>query len=359
MALVLGTVGWSYGRALTRPGELGPAVRTVEWVRGHGGGGLVALAEGWWYGKHPPPVGGAPPPGAIPPPPPPRPVAMAGPHLPPPPPVPPIVTPALPGEGRWHPVGPRVMGAPAVYEAFLRPDPVHTSLVTGVAWMDPKLLRARLFAGLYQPGDGPWAHQAPMPPRLRPGLVAAFNSGFKLSDAHGGYYADGRTAKALVPGAASLVIHKNGTATVGAWGTQVRMGPQVAAVRQNLTLIVDHGHRVPGLAAGPATKWGATVANKALVWRSGVGVTARGALVYAAGRGLSVSSLAAVLSHAGAVRAMELDINSVWTSFFSFDRPLGRPASAANGHKLLATMLRPPSRYLGPAERDFVAMFAR
>ena len=372
LVVVLVPVGWSYGHALSVPGNGGPGVASVEWIRAHGGGWFVAGVENWWYGHHPPPKGGAPPPGLI------HPgatrpavgrtgstaqapstTARQAPHLPPPARITPIVSPPLPGEGVWHPAGRRVAGLPAVYTADLRPDPVHTSLVTGVAWMDPKLLTAKMFAGSEQPGGGPWPYAAPIATSLRPSLVAAFNSGFKMSNSHGGYYAYGKLAQPLVNGAASLVIYKNGTVNVGAWGTQVHMGPQVAAVRQNLSLIVDHGQEVPGLGSGNFQQWGATVDNQVLVWRSAVGVTANGALVYAAGNGLSVSSLANVMVHAGAVLAMEMDINYDWTDFFTFNPPPGQPASPANGTDLLSDMHNPPSRYFHSETRDFIAVFAR
>ncbi|MGH9064232.1 MAG: phosphodiester glycosidase family protein, partial [Acidimicrobiales bacterium] len=286
--------------------------------------------------------------------------AAAAPHLPPPAPVPPFASPPLPGEGTWHPIGRKVAGLTAVYAAFLRPDPVHTSLVTGVAWMDTKLLSAKLFAGNQEPGGSPWPYMAPIAPSLQPTLVAAFNSGFKLQDSHGGYYAYGRTARALSTGTASFVIKKDGSVDVGTWGTPgFTMGPSIAAVRQNLSLIVDHGKPVPGVGSGSFLQWGATVGNKILVWRSGVGVTADGALLYAAGNGLSVESLASILARAGAVRAMEMDINSDWTSFYSFDPAPGQPALPANGTKLLPDMVRPPARYFEGSARDFIAMFAR
>jgi hypothetical protein len=50
---------------------------------------------------------------------------------------------------------------------------------------------------------------------MRSTLVAAFNSGWKMKDIKGGYYADGRTAGVLQEGAASLVIDTSGRATVG------------------------------------------------------------------------------------------------------------------------------------------------
>ncbi len=63
------------------------------------------------------------------------------------------------------------------------------------------------------------------------------------------------------------------------------MTPQVAAVRQNLFLMVRDGKPVPQVTSDPNVTWGATFGG-AGVWRSGVGITADGALVYAAGPGL-------------------------------------------------------------------------
>ncbi|MGH9127980.1 MAG: phosphodiester glycosidase family protein [Acidimicrobiales bacterium] len=357
-------VGWSYGHALTVPGGAGVGVQSVEWIRGHGGAGLVVAIENFWYTHHPPPKGGKPPAGYIPagqhgvtsaPTAPAAPVVLAAPA-----PIPPIVSPALANEGTWAPIGREVNGSPAIYAAYVRPDAVHTSLVTGVAWMNPKLLTAKLFAGSQEPGGGPWPYSAPIPSSMQGSLVAAFNSGFRMQDANGGYYAYGHTGVPLVNGAASLVINTDGTVNVGTWGTGAfRMSPTVAAVRQNLTLIVEGGSPVPGLDSGSYTKWGATVGNSVLVWRSGVGVTANGALLYAAGAGLSAYSLANVLARAGAVRAMEMDINSDWTDYFSFNPAPGQPAQPSNGAKLVPDMVQGPSRYFSSEPRDFIAMLAR
>jgi hypothetical protein len=364
----LGLAGSSYGHALAAPGSDSLGARSVEWVRQHGGSSLVNWIERQWYSHHQPPKGGSPKLGAIPAPaptataPPPVPAgrhrAVVPPHLQPPAPIVPLASPPLAGEGSWHPAGSPVQGLPAVYTTSLRPDPVHTSLVTGVAWMDTKLLRTTLYSGSQVPG-GSWHDMAPIPLDQRQALVAAFNGGFRLPDSRGGYYAEGRLDKPLVDGAASLVIHADGTATVARWGRDASLTPDVAAVRQNLSLIVDGGAPVPGLQSDSNVAWGATVGNKAFVWRSGVGVTADGALVYAGGNGLSVDSLAQVLAHAHAVRAMELDINSAWVTFFSYAPPPGAPAGADNGSKLVADMASWPGRYLEPSSRDFVAMFAR
>ena len=362
LVLALTPVWISAGSAATNQ-ALGntPGARLTEWVRDHGGGGLVTWAENTWYTWHAPPKGGKPHQGAIP-----APVATttttqpAGPaHLAVPAALTPFVATPMPGEGQWHPVGRTVGGLPAVYTAFLRPNAVNTSLVTGVAWMDTKLLRTTLYAGTSIPGTGQtWANEAPLAGPALDTLVAAFNSGFRMQDSQGGFYADGVTAVPLRPGAASLVIDSNGTPDIGAWGTDVSMTPSVVAVRQNLDLIVDNGQPVPGLDANDNIRWGATLGGRVQVWRSGLGITADGALVYVGGSGLSIVDLANVLARAGAVRAMEMDINTAWVNFTSFDPPVGQPASAANGTLLTYDEATSPSRYFAPLSRDFVTMSA-
>ena len=352
-------VAWSYGSFLARRGTDGWQVRSVEWVREHGGAGVVNATEHWWYSHHQPPKGGKPSkiltsPVAAPT----HSLASSVNRLPVPPNLEPFVSPALPAEGVWRPAGRTVHGVPAMYITALRPDATHTSLATGVAWLDPTLLRTVMYAGVQLPG-GSWANQAPIPAPLRAGLVAAFNSGFKLQDSRGGYYAEGKVVRPLVPGTASFVIDDNGRPTVGQWGRDVNMGPHVASVRQNLALIVDNGLPVPGLQDNTRGRWGFTLGNKLLVWRSGVGVTPSGALVFAAGNGLSAEALANTLVKAGASRAMELDINSEWTRFFIYDAPDASHPETVVGTKLTPDMRSSPALYLEAETRDFFALFAR
>ena len=115
----------------------------------------------------------------------------------------------------------------------------------------------------------------------------------------------------------------------------------VSFARQNLPLIVENGKPAPNIENDG--EWGATVGNAVLVWRSAVGVDAHGNLIYAAGEDQTVGSLARALIQAGAVRAMELDINSYWTSFITYGAP-----GAEEPKNLLAGMERPATRYLEP-----------
>jgi len=243
----------------------------------------------------------------------------------------------------------------------VRPDALHTSLVTGVAWMDTRLLRATLYSGSTIPGGGPYRHTAPIGTAAARSMVAAFNAGFLMQNAQGGYYTEGKTIMPLRKGAASFVIYRNGSANIADWGRDATMGPNVVSVRQNLALLVDHGKATPGLNPSDTTKWGFTLGNQVYVWRSGVGITADGALVYVGGPGLNITTLADLLVRAGAVRAMELDINTDWVDFATYD-PHGATgtAAAANGKALLPGMVGGVGRYFASWwSRDFFAMSAR
>ena len=364
LAVFVGWLAISLGGALTDP-SLGASTgaRFAEWARSHGASSIVNWVEGEWYAHHQPKLGGRPPAGAI------RQPASAASaahpvgssaiaHLPPPVAMVPPATPAIAGEGQWSPAGRLVGGIPAVYETTLRPDPVHTSYVVGVAWCDTKLLKATLYSGSQIPGGGPFTHTAPVAPTAATGLVGAFNAGFLMSAANGGYYTDGRTVLPLRTGAASFVVYKNGTSTVAQWGRDATLTPDVVSVRQNLDLVVDNGRPAPGLDASDTTRWGATLGDQVYVWRSGLGVTATGALIYVGGPGLNITDLADLLVRAGAVRAMELDINTDWVNFSTYlpATPTG-PASGANGTQLLPGMTGTPGRYFQPWwARDFITM---
>ena len=58
--ILLIPVGWSYSQALTAPGNAPVSARTVEWIKEHGGRGVVLTVERLWYSWHKPPVGGTP-----------------------------------------------------------------------------------------------------------------------------------------------------------------------------------------------------------------------------------------------------------------------------------------------------------
>jgi hypothetical protein len=267
--------------------------------------------------------------------------------------------PALPGEAHWVPSPQQVAGAPAMYTGYFRANPAYPSQIVGVAWLDQSRVRLHLIAGLQDPG-GTWPAGAQVPPAWRPTLLAAFNAGWKLrnGDAQGGFYAHGRTAVPLQPGAASLVIDTSGHVTIGAWGRDVAMGPQVAAVRQNLHLVVENGKPVAGLAHNATGAWGSPKNQFQYTFRSGIGLDAHGNLIYLAGDKLTLSGLATAMAEAGIVRGMELDIHPDMVTFNTF-HPDPTSANGLAAAKLLPGMRNPATRYLQPDQRDFFAVTVR
>ena len=275
---------------------------------------------------------------------------------------------AAPGEGQWRGAGRLVDGATAVYETSLVPP--GGSEPAGIAWMDTHLLAARLYSGSGSPGGGPYRYTAPVQPGDAASLVAAFNGGFLMDTAGGGYYTEGRVVVPLVTGAASLVIRADGTVDVGAWGSDVTMTPDVVAVRQNLVPLVAGGQPTPQAVGPDWQAWGNTCGATSCAhsvpgveqqWRSGIGVTADGALVYATGPLLTPAQLAALLVHVGAVRGMELDINPSWTVLATYDPVApGGLASPDNGTRLVPATVQGPATFFEPWwARDFVTMSAR
>jgi hypothetical protein len=200
----------------------------------------------------------------------------------------------------------------------------------------------------------PLGSRGPMeiPTEMRSKLVASFNSGFKLTDSGGGFATGGHTYAPLKNGVATVMRYRNGTVDIQAWTYGPKVPSNVIYARQNLPLIVNNGKLNPNLSDGP--QWGATLGNAIRVWRSGLGIDRHGNLIYAAANDMTVGSLAQVLRRAGAVRAMELDINVYWTSFITYRHPGAK--GAAN---LVASMDRSNQRYLTTEDRDFFGVYLR
>lgn len=349
--IVLVPAGISYLGALTRKSNSSLGIRTVEWLRDNGGAGLVAKVESIYYSLTAPSKGG-PTLRALPK------VGVAGapilgvvkeyrPAR-----VRAMLHPALPGEGVWHATRPGLEAHPPLLLSTLRNQPEYPRVVAGLAWIDTKRTLVQLHPGRLEPSVSLPRGAMEVPSSARPRLLASFNSGFKLSDSRGGFAVRGQTYAKLRNGQATLVGYRDGHLDVLDWRYGPRIPADVSFARQNLPLIVSEGRLSPNL--GNGAEWGATVGNAVLVWRSGIGIDRHGNLIYAAGEEQTVASLARTLQHAGAVRAMELDINSYWVSFISYGAP-----GAEAPKNLLPGMSRSATRYLEPDDRDFFTVYSR
>ena len=204
LLVALAVVGWSLGSALVR-GSDPASVKFVEWVRGHGGGGIVNVIERTWYEHHQPAKGGTPK-GGIPK------VAAPDRHR----------TGAV-NHHRSHTDNGSVFAAadPTDREscargrrrvATHRPTRSRPSrgvrdvpaarqsphqLARGCRLARPARVRAVIYNGNNQPGGSGWLHGDHVLPSETPGLVAAFNGGFRLDMSQGGYESEGRVDPSL------------------------------------------------------------------------------------------------------------------------------------------------------------------
>jgi hypothetical protein len=184
-----------------------------------------------------------------------------------------------------------------------------------VAVFNPARTQLVLHAGSLQPvAGGLWNYGAQVGTQERTVLLAAFNGGFKVANAQGGWVSEGRTAVPLESGAASVVIYADGGTDIGTWGVDVPAPHRmVVSVRQNLQLLIDGGipqHVVTSSESQLEHWWGMAYAGAPLISRSALGIAASGALVWAAGTDVTVAALADALLAQGVQRALELDINA-------------------------------------------------
>ncbi|MGN6276072.1 MAG: phosphodiester glycosidase family protein [Solirubrobacterales bacterium] len=352
ICLVPAAISWIH--ALSQPRNIGWNIATVEWVRQHGGNPLVSQIENWYYELNAPSKGG-PPLKSLPQ----VGVADSGEEKPDPqhaiyrpPPIKPLIHPALPGEGVWHAASATAGRRPPVLLTTFRSDPEYPQFVAGVAWIDSGRTHLEYVPGLAEPPELENRGPAEVPPSKRDRIAATFNGGFPLETSNAGLIYRGETLAPMVNGIATLIQYRDGRVDLRPWEHGERVPRNVWFAKQNLPPIIEEGKLNPNLSDGP--EWGATVNNAIRVWRSGLGIDKRGNLIYAAANYQTVESLAKILQRAGAVRAMELDINEDWTSFISYRHPGAKEPS-----NLLPEMFRPATRYLVPDERDFFAVYVK
>ncbi len=340
----------SYLPAMSASRNVGLGVSSVEWLRQNGGNSIVSEIENWYYTLEAPEKGG-PALTSLPK------VGVNGdgggsePTAYRPPNVAPLIHPALPGEGVWKKAAAGAGSRPPVLLTTFRSDPEYPRFVTGIAWIDSRRTRVDYVPGLAEPPE-PLEHRGSgeVPPRLRGRLVATFNGGFPLETSNSGLIYRGRVVEKMVDGIATVVEYRDGRIDIVRWHSGPGAPADVWFAKQNLPPIVYAKRLNPNLSDGP--EWGETVNNAVRVWRSGLGIDDHGNLIYAAANYQTVESLAKILRRAGAVRALELDINEDWTSFISYRRP-----GAVEPSNLLPEMIRPADRYLTPDERDFFAVY--
>ncbi len=342
---------YSWVQMARLPSSLPIGVRSVEWLRQSHLNWLVDDVEHYYYTWNAPSKGGPqlktlPSVG----------LTTHHPHhtaKPWPPNIKPVFAHPLPGEGIWKPSGPPLKGGPPVLVTTFRTETDYPQIVAYVAWFDHTRTATAYYPGRYEPPHANLRGPTEVPFGQRYRLLATFNSGFIYSDGLNGDALDGVTNEPLTKGLATVVAYKSGAVNIVSWNGGTSPGRNVAFARQSLPLIIDHGKLNPKLSLG--TEWGYTLGNAVRVWRTGLGIDKRGNLIYVAADYQTVITLAQILKRAGAVRAMELDINPEWYTLITYRHSHGQlvPTEVAPNYQ------QPPTRYLVPDDRDFFAIYRR
>ena len=346
---------YSYTAMIVKPSSLPVWPRSVEWLRQHHGNWLVDEAEHYYYTWKAPSKGGpqlsrlplaglavtqraaarA------------RPARTAW-----PPRIRSVFAHPLQGEGIWQRTGRLIHGRPPVLVTTFRTEVAYPRIVAYVAWFDHTLTSTGYYPGRYEPPSAPVRGPMSVPSSQRWRLLATYNSGFIYRDGNNGSSIGGVQYEPLQRGLATMVSYRDGRVGIVAWNGGPVAGPEFAFARQSLPLIVDNGRLNPEL--DNSTKWGFTLGNAVRVWRTGAGIDRRGNLIYAAADSQTVVTLAKILQRAGAVRAMQLDINPEWPTLITYShrRGLGPTMIVPNYQQSV-------TRYLVPDDRDFFAVYRR
>ena len=358
IVVLLSPALYSYATTMRKPSNLPLGVRSVEWLRVHHGNQVVDESERFWYSWHAPKKGGAQlqtlpavglPSGTG------TPTAAARKRTtatPWPPSITPVFPHALRGEGVWNTTGPAVAGGPPVLVTTFRTELAYPRLVAYLAWFDHTRARLAFYPGRYEPPRAPVRGPMSVPTSQLSRLLATFNGGFTYIDGHNGSSINGRTYEPLRDGLATLIGYSDGSVDIRTWHGGPNAGPGIAFARQSLPLIINNGQLSPKLNDGP--QWGYTLGNQIRVWRTGVGVDRRGNLIYAAANNQTVITLARILQRAGAVRAMQFDINPEWPSLITYSHRNG-----LGPQKVVPNVQQSATRYLTPDDRDFFAVYTR
>lgn len=240
---------------------------------------------------------------------------------------------------------------------FVRPDQDRSYAITTIIQVDMSKMKIGAVAGIKQPG-GPVGKPGPgvVPKDIveNGSLVAAFDGGFQYRDGEYGMIVGSTTYLPLKNDLATAVGYSDGSMKIIHYNGQ-NLGNKVVFIRQNCPMLVENGE----LAAADVKNkklWGRTPSAAIYTWRSGMGINKEGNLLFAVGNNLTPETLAAALKSAGAVNAMQLDINPFWVRFNIFT-PTG--AGKYSSTTLTKDLKNGQEAYLNGDDKDFFYLYKK
>lgn len=267
--------------------------------------------------------------------------------------------PALPDEGVWHNIALNIFPKKEVMAyTFVRPDSTRSFAIVSVVKIDTSALTLGSVAGIYEPGGKVGKHGTGQVPKnivQSGGLVAAFDGGFQYRDGAYGMIVGKTTYLPLKNDLGTVVGYSDGTFKIFDYTGQ-DLGTDTTFVRQNGPMLIENGD-ITVTNADSQKIWGRVVGGTdTFTWRSGIGITQNGQLIFAAGNNLSPDTLAQALSLAGAINAIQLDINPHWVRFNIFNSTGSGQYDSAPLNK---DMQDGSKEYLNGYQKDFFYVYKK
>lgn len=263
----------------------------------------------------------------------------------------------LSGEGAWNSIPLSAFpGRTVLAYTFIRPDSSRSFAIVSVVKADTSALTLGSVAGTVEPGGkvgkfGPG--RVPREIAQSGRLVAAFDGGFQYRDGAYGMIVGNTTYLPLKPGLGTIVGLADGTVKIVSYTGQ-DFG-KANFIRQNGPMLIEHGSIV--VANEDSQKvWGRVIGAQMFTWRSGIGITRHGNLLFAAGNNLNPLTLAQALAAAGATDAIQLDINPHWVRFNVFNY---RGGGQYDSYPLNKEMADGAKEYLNGYQKDFFYLYKK
>ncbi|MBL0194191.1 MAG: hypothetical protein IPQ09_08190 [Myxococcales bacterium] len=280
------------------------------------------------------------------------------------------------GEGAWvvptqawlkrFPSFPGVPGqatAPSMfYRTFVRSDEERPYAKVLLVAMDMRQLDLGMEGGMEDPKPAvgpPGAGRIPREKAVFGRVAAAFNGGFKTEHGSYGMMVRRRVLLPPQPGAAAVVLLKDGRVGMGSWGNTTKVSGlagiddgDILSFRQNLDPLLD-GDKV-----NPTGRslWGFTLPGTSMqTERSGICVTPAGHMLYAWGDDVSANTLGKAMKMAGCVYGMHLDMNPHHTGLV-FTNITEIKGKAYKTELLTNQMEISPDRFIEFSPKDFFYM---
>ena len=267
---------------------------------------------------------------------------------------------SIPGEGEWKDRPLKAFPQKEVMAyTFVRSDPDRAYSETTLVQLDMKAFNIGLVAGTKEPASAvgkPGPGVVPKDIIDSGNLVAAFDGGFQYKDGAYGMIVGDKTYLPLKNDLGTFVAYKDGSLKITDYQGQ-SIGSDAIFVRQNCPILIAGGEVS---VENPRSKalWGRLAAGTTDIytWRSGVGINKKGDLVFAVGNNLTPVTLANALKAAGAVDAIQLDINPIWVRFNIFESIGGGKYDSVP----LTNQLHDGAKaYLTGYEKDFFYVYKR